>query len=802
MQKRQRFVADQRLDLPQYNSMIGLISEEFHNFYREGVTSKNYVVNNWKIEDAGGLTVRVNNTLDSLLFNTEREGSEKLIYRAANDSLLELDLDDNATNYVEVEIVTTTTANDAVAIWDQSANGGSGEEFIQNVDTVYCECPKLISNTIAFSVGQPQRVRLATVITSGGSIVSVTDSREFLYHLANDWDFVDGGNRTDKTIQTIKNMYDALTTSIKEMKGSTTWYEDQGITTAGLLERMNYLLVDGGQISWNLPKSAKGHLISHKADPNFGIIDGDTLTIGDGVNTVTFNFDMNASAPANAITLPSSEEDELAVKTAIINAINASVLTITATSGTGSRIELSHDNVGIVGNVSITESMSNGASLYAFGMEGGFDNVELEWTSDLRIIAPSRAYEYTIDSQVVTNLAIGEVAYVTLPDFGTAPTGSLPVTKVSASSYPLDFSNTRNYIIAYRSGSKVYFGNGFSGVELEDGETTQLGDGITADWITATGLVDEYDSTPPYWSTHWITPSASFTDALSSHDQVIEDIYNMVVGAPYDERIVLGTAAPANSFFTLPPHSGYGSSQNYQTGINQIEVYFNGRRGKLGADWNESANIGAGVGNQIEILEDLPKDMAIDIRIQIGGGQDGTVSSDSPAVLYEGSTLTGAVSSINFRDECEVSTVGADVEVRVRRPKMIGRRCVNNTASAIPIGKAVAWEDDGSIILADANDMDASDFVGITAEEIPPSGGVGFVAREGYIPDVTAGLDAGSDPTPGSIIYLSETAGEITLAYPTGIMDTVLKLGRAEPPEGVAGNATSLWLHPEVIAEV
>jgi len=564
------------------------------------------------------------------------------------------------------------------------------------------------------------------------------------------------------------------------------------------------MLVDGGNISWNLPKAAVGHLIADRADVITGIVDGDTFTIDDGQgNVVVFTFDTDASGPANPVTLPTDSEDETVVRDAIVAAINASVLQITATPGLAGRVELVNDNIGTSGNVAITEGISNGSSLSPFGMEGGFDDNELTWSLDLHIIAPSRAYEYTIDAQTVSGMADGEVAYVTLPTEGAAPGGSLTVSVVDSASYPLDFANTRNYIIGYRSGNKMYFGNGYHGVELEDGETSQLGDGITSQWITATGLVDEFDSTPPYWSTHWITPDSSFTDALSSHDQVIEDIYNMVIGAPYDERVTLGAPLTTGSFVTLPPAFGVGPNQTYQTDINQLEVFFNGRKVKRGEDWDESANVGAGIGNRIETLIDLPTNLNIDFRIQIGGGQDGTITADAPGASYEGSLIVDPVTLINWRDDVEIiNTGGGVIDVRVRRSRQMGRVCVNNAVGAIPAGSVVAWADDGSVVLADANVVTLSDLVGITEEIIAGSGGTGFVAREGLVEGVAAGLAIGpSDPVPGTPIYLGEVPGTLTVTPPPLLTDTVIMMGRAEPPAGLDGTGTALWLHPEIIAE-
>jgi len=512
MQKRQRYVADQRYDLPYYVSQMDFIAEEFYKYYKEFINVDNKIIQNWEVIDNGGLQVKVNSVTDSLLLNAERTGFENLVYRAAGAIDLTVDLQDNLTNYVELEITSGTTGTDSVTLWDATANSGVGAEFIQSVDTVTCTAEvALISNTISFS-SQANRIPLAEVLTSAGSISTITDVRDFLWHLDSNWNF--GSPRTDKTIVTLKNDSDAIKTIIKEMKGTTAWYTAQGVSTLNLLERMNYILTDGGTISWDLPKPSVGSLIAVASDPNTGIADGDTVTLHDGISPYVFEFDTDSSGPTNAITIP-LEGTPAQVKTAIIAAITAAAINMTATSGVGDRIELSNDSNGTSGDQAIAENISNGASLSPYGMLEGYDNTQLTWDADLKLIAPSRSFYYTISAQTVSNILDGEMIYVTLPDVGTAPSGPLTVFKTTSASYVLDELNTRGYIIGYRSGSKIYFGNGWQSVELEDGESNQLGDGISGEWMTATGLVSEYDSTPPYTSNHWITPATSFTQGMS-----------------------------------------------------------------------------------------------------------------------------------------------------------------------------------------------------------------------------------------------------------------------------------------------
>jgi hypothetical protein len=812
MQKQQRFVADQRFDLPHYESMMSLIAAEFHDYNSKFITPTNKIVRNWELTDNGGLQVKVDTNDDSVLFNSERPDYESLAVRLQSCADLTLDLEDNSTNYVEVELYTTTTGEDSVAIWDSTANSGVGEEFIQNVDTVRNNVShRLVSNTISFSVSRPDRIPLATVTTSGGGISNISDQRDFLFHLDSDWDFdgtAFGVTRTDKTISSIKNDSDALKTVIREMKGLTAWtvddewYQPMGVGAMGILERINYILVDGGNISWNLPKPSTGSFVAVKSDPVVGIADDDTFTLDDGIAPVTFTFDTNGSAPPNAVTVP-LEGTAAQVQTAIIAAINLSAINITAAPGTETRVELTNDNPGAGGNIAITESISNGSSLSPLGMIEGFDNNELKWTGDLRIIAPGRAFDYTIAAQTVGSLLDGEVVFVTLPVEGVAPGGPLTVSKVASSAYLLNPSNTRNYIIAYRSASKIYFGNGWQSVELEDGETTQLGDGITSEWLTATGLVDEWDSTPPYFSNHWVTPGASFTQGISEIDTVVESIYNMVVGPAYDESLISdgGAGFQVGSKVTLPPPFGLGSNMTYQTDMRQLEVFIDGRKAKLGvsADWIEVANLGAGIGDQIELRRAVNEDSRIDFRVQTGGGQDGTVGTDAPDIYDEGILVTSQVARMNFRGPgIRAESPGpGDVDIIVEYPRELAKLIKNETGSTIVAGKVVAWLDGGTMGLADANVVSLSDIIGVTAEDVD-DGEFGIVVRAGNVVAALSALGA----TQGDAVYLSGTPGLMTLTPPTGLTDTLIRMGRAEPQDGVSGTtAIDLWLHPEIIAE-
>ena len=104
MQKKQRFVADQRWDKPQYDNMMALIESEFQTYANLFFSPDPKIVKNWLIENAGGLTVQVNIGSDSVLFATDRLGKEDIQKRIITEPQLTFDLPDNSTSYVEVQI--------------------------------------------------------------------------------------------------------------------------------------------------------------------------------------------------------------------------------------------------------------------------------------------------------------------------------------------------------------------------------------------------------------------------------------------------------------------------------------------------------------------------------------------------------------------------------------------------------------------------------------------------------------------------------------------------------------------------
>jgi hypothetical protein len=675
MLKRQRQIADQRYDLPHYNRMLDSIAYEFQIYNKHFFSAENKVLKNFLIENAGGLDVKINQSGDSMAFHMSESGKENIIFRESAADVVDLSLADDAINYVELQIFSTTSGSEAVAIWDSIANSQQGEEFSQVSDTCDKLDVRLVSTTISFT-GDPDKIPMAIVTTSGGAIADINDQRSFYWRLETDYDF--GVVRTDDSITTLKGAWDAITTIMKEVKGTTNWYDEQNLSTMDLLERSNYMLIDGGKIDWEMA-----------------------------------------------------------------------------------------------------------------GIEA------LRWSANLTILVPNQAFDYTIDAQTVASVTDGDIVYVTLPDVGVVPTGSLVVNTVATGSFLIDPTNTRNFILAYRSGGKIYFGNGWQNIELESGEQNELGDGITTALLIATGLTDENDSTPPYTSTFIVTPGTNFTNAISLIDIAVQQIFDLISGVVYNEFIDVGVGGlPVSSQITLP------TAQSYEVATNNLEVYYDGRFMEIGEDYIEIDD-GGGVGTKIELLYAIPEGYRVKFRIQIGGSFVAPPPVTAVQVSNSGVLKEANLFNMNFTGVgvTVVQTSAGNVDVNVpgliagpsSLPPTLSRQ--NITGGNIPAGRLVYLLADDTIAQTDADIGAKGAAIGITPAPITDTSFGDIYTLGWVIPGVLDTLNI----LPGEMVYMSETEGlmlgENDPNLPTDLTDVVFKIGVAT--NLVGGEAKDLIMQAE-----
>jgi len=171
----------------------------------------------------------------------------------------------SATNYVYLTLSTFDTASDTRALWDPDRNGGEGGEFTQEINTESVIQAQLGISTGSFPVNT---VPLAIIVMGSNAITSITDARDMMFRLGtggiapnaeanytfpslpsgayarqetsgvtvslSDPNPFQGG---DKNIKTLKQWMDAVMTKLKELGGTTYWYEDT--TTFSLFKIWN-----------------------------------------------------------------------------------------------------------------------------------------------------------------------------------------------------------------------------------------------------------------------------------------------------------------------------------------------------------------------------------------------------------------------------------------------------------------------------------------------------------------------------------------------------------------------------------
>lgn len=161
----------------------------------------------------------------------------------------------------------------------------------------------------------------------------------------------------------------------------------------------------------------------------------------------------------------------------------------------------------------------------------------------------------------------------------------------------------------------------------------------------------------------------------------------------------------------------------------------------------------------------------------------------------EGVIVSAAISKINFVGKGVTASQPTpnSMDILVKNGRELAKKVQNGTLYTIPAGKPIAWQDDGTVELADASDTSFQDFAGITVEDILP-GSFGLAIGFGQVPGAAASLGA----TAGQAVYLGANPGELSLSMPIGVDVKIVKVGTAEPADGTSGSATSLWVSPEL----
>jgi hypothetical protein len=238
--------ANQRLDLPDYRNIEDFVCADLKAINKNVWANNNFVISGFN-PTPGSLG---SDTLALVLAGSScMLGQDDGVLYIGAPSLGNLStnqLTPNATNYVELVIEKDSGGADSRAFWDQTANGGQGGEFSQIVDTYTFLKATFAINTSNFT-GDANKIRIAEVdVNTSGIITEIRDERNNFFRLGKagnpgytfPWSsrsepLDTAFNGADKDIKNLKQWLDAIMDGIREIKGTTYWYEAPAVSFPG-----------------------------------------------------------------------------------------------------------------------------------------------------------------------------------------------------------------------------------------------------------------------------------------------------------------------------------------------------------------------------------------------------------------------------------------------------------------------------------------------------------------------------------------------------------------------------------------
>lgn len=251
----------ERIDLPDLLSIDSYAAGDWRYFLQSLIgTTKPYVLSGFDIVDPGsaiGQPTCSFRVADSVVYFPQAAAGPFFHGLPEGNSAaapLTPQLRTNTTNYVYLTLSTFDTAVDARALWDPDRNGGAGGEFTQEINTESVIQAQLGISTGSFPINT---VPLAVIVVGPSTITSITDARDMMFRLGTGGIAPDpqanftfpslpdvayarqepDGTMTsisnpnpfqggDKNIKTLKQWMDAVMTKLKELGGTSHWYEN------------------------------------------------------------------------------------------------------------------------------------------------------------------------------------------------------------------------------------------------------------------------------------------------------------------------------------------------------------------------------------------------------------------------------------------------------------------------------------------------------------------------------------------------------------------------------------------------
>lgn len=209
-----RLLGNQRLDLTDFKNIDNFVCADFDQLFKRLYNTTTQVVRGFRIfQDAllsnpNPVTSPVYMELDgSVLLHTDLTQGPLFFVGAPGTQAAPLILTSGATNYIEIDLTTSTGSADIRTFWDPTANSGNGEEFAQTIDTVTNLDVAVSINTSGFTGGTKAPIAQIQV-SGGGTITAMYDRRNLFFRLGRglpydddfEFPFSDGRNEAIHTI--------------------------------------------------------------------------------------------------------------------------------------------------------------------------------------------------------------------------------------------------------------------------------------------------------------------------------------------------------------------------------------------------------------------------------------------------------------------------------------------------------------------------------------------------------------------------------------------------------------------------
>jgi hypothetical protein len=492
-----KLVAQERFDLEDLNYFLSAIDADQKAHVKQYWAATAYILKGFTVTTGvGTATVAL---AGAALINPENTGAYSWWVGAAAATPLTASLTASSRNYLELEIYAEDGTPLTRAFWDQTANNGAGSEFNQSIDTVTDLKVRVNVNTSGFT-GSANTLPLAILDTDSGNTVKLLlDRRNLFFRLALPTSFsntfswssqsgigsalvLTGGAGTYVAGETVTFSGGATATVLT---GGTTSIVVTGISSTSLASGNT---VVGGTSGASRTLSTLTETFTG-ADKSIGDLRGILSALMTEIKalkgTDQWFYPTIGSFPGMLRQMMSAV---VPLTSGARWSWSAGVLSLTDTSGAPA----STDNIG---------------ALRVFGNSFALNLRRQDGSAGTSTIA----------------IADGSILWIELPSplaarnyTGGVGSGSTNYRVTDRASFTV---NDTNYWLAYREGSKLFIRNG---IELESGESEEIGDSVSLTLLGNIGLASE-NASPAYTSDIRGTAAESIVARLGKATDALGD---------------------------------------------------------------------------------------------------------------------------------------------------------------------------------------------------------------------------------------------------------------------------------------